>query len=76
MKKNIISRRNMVIEESRVFDNEEICNNPSVIKHDSFVKSQPSIVVFNGPSHTRMYSNIVYPVNNSNMLGNGTTDRT
>ena len=65
----------MVIEESRVFDNEEICNNPSVIKNESYIKSQPSII-FNGPGHVRMYSNIVYPVNNSNMMVNGTTDRT
>jgi hypothetical protein len=39
MKKSVISRRNMVIEESRVFDNDEIFNNPSVTKHESFSRS-------------------------------------
>ena len=67
MKKNIISRKNIIIEESRVFDNEEICNNPTVNKQESFVKSQPSVVIFNNPNHSRVLSNTVHPMNSTNM---------
>lgn len=69
-KKNVISRRDQIIEESRVFDNEEICNYDQMAKLEKRKEREqmlnqndntPSVIVINNPfsgaNHTRNMSN-------------------